>query len=215
MQDIFTLEDMRRLEDKIGKASSNQHFYKQIQAMILEKTHPNDGSGDADVEPDTTPFGRSNFGTNFEFGRYLETLDEKAMIDRCTCHICGDIPSNPQITDCKHVFCKDCIEQKCLATANLGSNYTECPKCRFAFNGVVPHSTLSAREYDLSLELSQSEAQTGEHHGKEKTPRNDWLKMDGDLLPSTKLTAVKVCALRLNPACLRSRSSLFWFRRKL
>lgn len=219
MRDLFTLEDVRRLEDKLSGTTGNEQFYRQIQKLILEKTHAADTAGAADatdaagatgaadaeeedvssaldVEPDTRSFGRSNFGINFKFGKYLETLDEKTMLDRCICNICGDVAQDPHITDCKHVFCKDCIQQRCLQSASAGSDYTECPACRFAFNRAEPYAELSARENDTSQESLATEADTDARRGtKEKAPKDDWLKMGGDLLPSAKLTAVKVSRL--------------------
>lgn len=50
--------------------------------------HDINGLARADGDPSAI---RSDFGRTFDFERYLETLDETAMLERCICRLCGDV----------------------------------------------------------------------------------------------------------------------------
>ncbi|RPA86345.1 hypothetical protein BJ508DRAFT_322005 [Ascobolus immersus RN42] len=54
----------------------------------------------------------------------LASLEE----DENSCPICFDEFSNPVITPCRHIFCRDCIESSIDIAANNGLDY-ECPVC--------------------------------------------------------------------------------------
>lgn len=207
IRDVFTLEDVRRLEDRLGKLVDSAQFYKKVQTWVTESQTQSDDPP-ADSNPgmssgsgtSASSSGRPTFGYNFGFDRYLGTLDEQEMLARCICHICADLADDPQITDCKHVFCKSCIQEACNRSAEAGSDYTECPACRFAFTGAVPHSDLQARKQTSRPGAAASNRnQSSESQSKKrKVPKNEWLDMKGDILPSAKLMAVKVCTPALD-----------------
>ena len=135
------------------------------------------------------PFGQSRFGSKFDLTQYLEAIDEQEMLKRCICHICGDVADEPQITDCKHVFCKTCIINTCHESATAGDGQTECPACRRVFRSLKAYEDLEARQ----PELEPAADANGVGRGRQgKTSKGAWLGLTDDLLPSTKLVAVKV-----------------------
>ena len=177
----------------------NRPFYQKIQNWVDERQKQDNGQADGLPEPtmsstdDAASFGRSGFGTHFDLNKYLGTLNEREMLDRCMCGICFDIASEPQITDCKHVFCKSCIQKECIKAAANNRDFAECPTCQFAFGEVVPYTDLGPREKPIPTPVSANEAgSSSRRKGKEKPADEDWLGMEGAILPSTKLTAVKV-----------------------
>lgn len=137
-------------------------------------------------------FGKSNFGGTFDFAKYLSTFNEKELLSRCICGICADVADEPTITDCKHVFCRDCIQAECNKAA-AQSNWTECPVCSSAFDGAVPFEELKAKQ-DASSPPSEGDgSQTGGKRRRKGNKRSSdpWLDVPGEMLPSAKTVALK------------------------
>ena len=147
----------------------------------------------ASVESDRgINFGKSNFGSTFDFTKYLSTLNERELLSRCICGICGDVADDPTITDCRHVFCRDCIQTECNKAA-AQSNFTECPVCHSAFGSAIPFEDLEARQDVLTLSSEGEESQTGGRRRRkgDKRSSDPWLDVPGEMLPSAKTIALK------------------------
>ncbi|KAI9815366.1 MAG: hypothetical protein M1832_005505 [Thelocarpon impressellum] len=193
IKDIFTLEDLRKLEAKLAGHLDKRPLYERVGGWIQRRAKQREEEGSPQVPvPDTVPFGRSNFGSRFEPEKYLNTLNEEEMLARCICHICADVASEPQITDCNHVFCKDCIQAECEKSAARGSDFTECPACDHAFSGIKPFEDLEAR-HDVGTPASQADdlAMEGGRGRRAKHDKDAWINLPGDMLPSAKTVAVK------------------------
>ncbi|KAI9822957.1 MAG: hypothetical protein M1826_000339 [Phylliscum demangeonii] len=197
IQERFTLEDVRRLEARLNRIVEGRPFLRRLRDWLVESKKqssnpPASGSTEPAQEPipDDSLFGRSSFGSNFGLKRYLENLDEEQLLQRSVCRICMDLAENPQITNCKHVFCKGCIERACIEAASSGSDYTECPTCLYAFTDLVPYEALVARPKPIIRQPDVAE-DDGAGRKKRKRPSNPWLDMDGPIFSSTKTAAVK------------------------
>lgn len=104
------------------------------------------------------PFGRNDYGHNFDFDGALGNLNEKELekelFERVTCTICADVPTNPVETDvsfinpcvliqlpftdsskCGHMFCEDCLDTYMHElVADDENDYMTCPQCNRVFN---------------------------------------------------------------------------------
>lgn len=203
IKDIFTLEDVRILEAKIMKVNPEKRpIYDQIGLWVKDASAQREVNKDKvrDVNTPTANsetdggvnFGKSSFGSNFDFARYLATLDENEMLDRCVCGVCADVAVEPTITDCKHVFCRECIQSECNKAA-AQSDYTECPVCQYAFRSTNPFKELEARQDVATPSSHDDESQTGggrTRKGKKKLD-GSWLNLPGEMLPSAKTIALK------------------------
>lgn len=197
---MFTLDDLRELEARITRANQEKRpFYDQIGHLVRDavaereaNNHLSTASSGNDITRGTD-FGRSDFGNNFDFTKYLSTLNEEDMLARCVCGICADFAVDATITDCKHVFCRECIQIECNKAA-AQSDFTECPVCQHAFGSTTPFKDLVARESDVTIfsddEDSEIESSQRRRKGKKKSD-SPWLNLPGELLPSAKTIALK------------------------
>ena len=76
---------------------------------------------------------KKNYKTKVSESKYmlsiLEKMANKDEIDlNQNCSICFDTLSNPSLTSCGHIFCKECLEM-CLQVKK------ECPMCKADLNG--------------------------------------------------------------------------------
>lgn len=131
-------------------------------------------------------------GSSCDLGKFLGNLDEREMLERCICNLCGDLATVPQITDCNHVFCRDCIQSECDRSAARGNASSKCPKCEHVFSAVKPYVNLEVKDdADKPQEANERASQARRRRGSSKETPEDWIDLPGDLLPSAKITAVK------------------------
>ncbi len=200
IKDIFTLEDLRNLEARIEKANPDKRpIYDQIGLWVKDRaTDRGRQDGNTPTASSETDggvnFGKSNFGSNFDFARYLSTLSETEMLARCLCGICGDATEDPTITDCKHVFCRECIQAECDKAA-AQSDSTDCPVCQSSFKSTALLNDLIAKDDPITSTIDTEDTQTrggrGRGHKGKKKSDGPWLNLPGELLPSAKTIAFK------------------------
>ena len=203
IKDIFTLEDLRNLEARLASASTEKRpIYERIGLWVKDSAVEKGGSQATSSDINTPAassetegginFGKSSFGNRFEFVKYLSTLNEKELLARCVCGICGDVADEPTITDCNHVFCRECIQMECNRAA-AQSDWTECPVCSSAFGSTIAFEELRAKENTNSVTPEGEESQTkGRRRRKAAKISHDlWLDMPGEMLPSAKTIALK------------------------
>ncbi|KAI9765896.1 MAG: hypothetical protein M1840_007037 [Geoglossum simile] len=205
IQNILTLEDVRRLEAKLNEVQQmdKRPLYEKVGQWVRDHTKERreDGNevGENDLEPEEESrrraFGRSNFGSNFSLVKYLQTLDEKEMLTRCICSLCHDVAVDPQITDCFHVFCKSCIQEEATRSAQEENEVTACPACNIIYMTLTPwFDELAAKEH-VASSASSTRAQDEGGSSKSEKNRSSWLNMEGELLPSAKTIALKAIIL--------------------
>ena len=89
---------------------------------------------------------KKNYQTKLSESKYMLTMLEKmAKKDEIdlnqNCSICFDTLSNPSLTPCGHIFCKDCLEM-CLDVKK------ECPMCKSDLAGKEIYLVDSKKEED-------------------------------------------------------------------
>jgi len=206
MKDIFDVQDLAILKSKLEMLSGNQTpIYEQLQLWISPTID------EATGQPvDKAEFGRSGFGTHFEMGPFLDDMDEEKLLEKVVCRLCGDLPDPAVITDCKHIFCRDCLESEThRQAAATESDYTECPTCQKAFSGAKPYNRLKLKRANDEMGFSTQGSRRGSRNARRGdenfTPKDAWFKLcineNEALLPSAKMIALKSQILKwLNEA---------------
>ncbi|KAI9883645.1 MAG: hypothetical protein M1823_004592 [Watsoniomyces obsoletus] len=193
IRETFSLEDLRRFEAQLARAG-DEPAYEELGVWVRERMEQQSGSTGA-ANPGSTGFGKSSFGAKADFTAYLATLNEEQMLERCICRICWDMATDPQITDCKHVFCKQCIQDECSKAAAVGKMFAHCPSCSKEFKEVSPYTKLQARpappqEAEIDDEMEDRRSK------KRNQAKKAWLNLSADILPSAKLVAAKAQILK-------------------
>ncbi|RDW69265.1 hypothetical protein BP6252_08285 [Coleophoma cylindrospora] len=225
VKECWNAEDLAELKRKLKQIRSEgmQKVYDQCKLWMDEaqvhpdKVDPMDGGSFA--------FGEGNYGHEFKMQKYLKKSDgfnEQDFMDRVVCNLCSDVPQEPQITDCSHIFCKECLTGYMHRRAAEDLDYTECPTCSLIFRSTKPYRDVNLQFPDDDAAGSQagtSQNRDGGENGSqarrprrsyrqgrdalgfEPTTRNSrWLdQSDADkapLLPSAKTTALKAKLLK-------------------
>ncbi|KAF5738356.1 hypothetical protein HS088_TW13G01254 [Tripterygium wilfordii] len=138
-------ERIRRLEAVTSRARWHQRWRhpqstdQEVDISVVSAApEVQDGNGPITAEDSVSvhermvPYGRNGkqYGNTFLIARALATDmdDRKAANDRdgfFDCHICLDIPKDPILTCCGHLFCWPCFYQLPYAYSNV----KECPAC--------------------------------------------------------------------------------------
>ncbi|KAI9848067.1 MAG: hypothetical protein M1837_001169 [Sclerophora amabilis] len=197
IKNIFSLEDLKALERKLALNKDKRPICDQLSQWIRGSNEQgsggnNDLTNDSNtVDADNNTFGRGSFGTSMDFRKYFGTLNEIEMMSRCTCNICGDLPEDAQITNCKHVFCRSCLQAASdRAAAKKDGDDIACPRCHVVLEKVEPFSKLDPRPMNPDYEDEIVEDEKG---NVKKVPKDSWMtiNMEGPMLASAKSAAVK------------------------
>ncbi|KAI9790308.1 MAG: hypothetical protein M1833_001967 [Piccolia ochrophora] len=173
IREVFMLDDLKDLQTKLAEVSGEINIADRVELWVHEReqgsTDPNNG-----------------------LARYLHTLDEE-VDDHHICPICSDVCVTPWITQCKHIFCKECITAVCQAFSAVGSDYTECPTCQHTFTMSRP---LESGEQKRRGSQGGGGSSIGDEasdtrRNKKKKQQNTWLNLPGDIPLSAKTKAVK------------------------
>ena len=160
IKDSFSLEDMRILQAKWGNARPG--LWEKVEKWVTEG-YEERASASPELTADGMPLSASDFDNSIKFAKYMRSFREKDLLSRCICNICGDVASEAQITDCNHVFCKDCIQRECDTWASQETDFAECPVCQRAFSGVKSFCDLEARMDAPTAEDSTDDAEAAQH----------------------------------------------------
>jgi hypothetical protein len=194
-RDIFTSEDLIQIRERLTElGESAKPLYEQIKQWVTE---PN-------VEK--VPFGVNTFGTAFDMSKFLGKLDGEEALNHMVCRLCGDLPFEPQITECNHIFCGDCLTNEMhRQAAESEEPLAKCPTCEKTFqkmrpyqgtdwNGVEPNSDSDSDE-ELAGGKKKRRRQKKDGPYKLHIPNSKWLNMvinsKAELLPSAKMIAMK------------------------
>ncbi|CZR69452.1 related to protein RIS1 [Phialocephala subalpina] len=135
IKESWTLEDVQELQHKLARLKADTRpFYEQCKAWVehADKTRSERFMGGEEGE-ETLPFGRGDYGHNFNFTGAMGSLSEEQMFRRVVCGICADMPMGPVRTDCGHIFCEECISGHMQNQVSIGNEYMTCPSCERVF----------------------------------------------------------------------------------
>ena len=149
-------------------------------------------------------------GLSFDFRQYLQSLyDEEnrtELMQRTRCGRCNNIPEQPQVTNCFHIYCLQCLVGLQISAAERDETSTRCVLCAIVFTNTKPCDQIDLRGFgklgqkNLGMLFESDREFHGEHakrsgKGSKKKASdnaNSWIEKAGiDILPSSKTLAVK------------------------
>lgn len=201
-RDLLDAQDLLLLKSKLESLKGHRRpIYEQIQQWMTPEKNVETGEA---VE--SASFGRSDFGKHFDFDTFLDKIDEEELFNKVVCRVCGDLPEPAVVTECRHIFCRDCLESEVHRQAALTeTDYTECPTCRKAFFKPRPYKRLKLKHANDdqgfgSSHGSRRDSQNNRKSTEKQSSKDSWLKLcvneNEALLPSAKTIAVKAQILK-------------------
>lgn len=160
-----------------------------------------DSDSDREVDISVMQQTGGKFGKKFDFNPYLKSLTEgengKELNKRAKCSVCNESPKSPWLTNCNHLICHPCYEERVFRAAEIGQESAVCGKCQHPFLYAQPCSESGELEdfpdYHAPTTRGRKKKRnpTSVSPGDEELP-DDWLAFDGrEVLPSAKTIAIK------------------------
>ena len=137
-----------------------------------------------------------NPGVAKQFRGYLKSLREdgrwEKVNEKCLCHACGGVPSNPYITSCMHIYCYDCLQAMAFSAAHNGQEKTRCLACGSEYENVEPLQGFDeAGKEDGSPCSVRSGFRKGKKSAGDDEEGVDWFTVGGPILRSAKTRATE------------------------
>ncbi|ESZ97694.1 hypothetical protein SBOR_1881 [Sclerotinia borealis F-4128] len=176
MKESWTTEDVELLRKELrNHRIPNVPFYEQCKLWVSQSEEEREAAmarGEKGAE--AIPFGLSNFGESFHFDKALDSLNDEELYTRITCHLCSDVPNQPIITTCKHIFCRSCLTNHLHSQIHItegDDTYNVCPKCDIIFSSAEPYSDLEIPDDD-NMDSAPSQAQGSESSSRGSSKRH-------------------------------------------
>ncbi|KAL8951909.1 MAG: hypothetical protein Q9222_002154 [Ikaeria aurantiellina] len=212
IEKLFKLEDIERLsvltlsDDSVVDNPTSKDMLPAMKKMIKAKWNPREATPDvvSDVTPsegdgeETLPIREESPSSAlvFDFRRILSDMVKGEKWDdykaRSVCHSCEEAPQDPWVTDCWHLYCRECLENLVNEAGIRGTEPAACCECSSYFR-----STASCRGIaELQLQTKDTPPSTppvqsmAPQRNKEKEDLK-WINYPGEVLPSTKTAAVR------------------------
>ncbi|KAH6855854.1 P-loop containing nucleoside triphosphate hydrolase protein [Chaetomium sp. MPI-CAGE-AT-0009] len=175
LQENFTLEDFNYIRRQLSRIGGRTPMHLQMQRWVNMEYDAFEAE-----QGGSARFGRSQFGSAFNMDTELEEMEATKSMEEVLCRVCLDVPIEPQITDCGHTFCAECI------AGSLKVNEYYCPAC----NTMLWNPNLSAlREPDRMLgEQGDDNNDVVNKPKKRKKTEEDWEVGDDRNLAQPKMT---------------------------
>ncbi|KAF7947862.1 hypothetical protein EAE96_008939 [Botrytis aclada] len=178
MRESWTTEDVERLRKELGKfKDTNVAFYEQCKLWVTESEEERaEAIARGEKGAEAIPFGLSKFGESFKFDSALDSLNEEELYTRITCHLCSDVPNEPVITDCSHIFCNSCLTNHLHKQVHLSDGddtFNICPKCDIIFGDAVPYKDLEIPDDDNMDSGQAQESESSSRSSKRRKTNND------------------------------------------
>ena len=208
IEELFELEDIERLyQGTMGETNSldsqNRNMLVQMRKLIREKNKPSESAQtsqdrEASFVTDVDEEGPISQGPPliFKFRRYLRDLRAKSswaeLQARSLCHRCTDIPTDPYVTSCLHIYCKECLIAMSYDASVNGDVRTSCLACGSVYTESKPCEGLKELEAnDPTTQSPQPElTPRARRHGKDPEQTMKWIDFEGQVLPSAKTAAL-------------------------
>ena len=217
IEDLFETEDVENIwQTTVSEAtaanSPARDMLKAMREMIAEKDKPAESEPRTEAVAPEDQLQESQSDQPviiFEFRKFLRALASSSkwveLKDRSVClqifprwgtrladcyklcHKCRDTPEEPWVTDCLHLYCKECLTAMAHAAAENGEDNAACVECGHVFKESRPCSGLA------ELEMRDSLTPTPERPRQRRDPdeRLKWIDAGGNILRSSKTAAVQ------------------------
>ncbi|MCJ1469878.1 hypothetical protein MMC07_008522 [Pseudocyphellaria aurata] len=201
VEDIFEIEDVENIwqTNASGVAADDspaKDMLKAVREMIAEKDKPTTPMAVMEAIPPDDQAQESRSGQLepaliFEFRTFLRALANSSkwleLKDRSLCHRCRDTPDEPWVTDCLHLYCKECLMTMAHAAAEEGEDSASCVECGHIYAESRPCTGLAELEMRDGLFPNSKTPQQG------RSPNKNikWVNAGGRILRSSKTAAVQ------------------------
>lgn len=110
--------------------------------------------------------------------------------NRTLCHRCKDQPDDPYVTGCEHLYCYECLRSVDIE-AEKREQRSACLECGQYL--ISNFSCKGLEELSLHEDSTSVIAQASKQRQKQKDQNEHlkWINLDGKLLPSSKISAVR------------------------
>jgi SNF2 family DNA or RNA helicase len=195
-RDILDIQDLIKLKKRLKACQSKIPVYQQIEQWCAT-----DGE-----KPQK--FGESDLGRHYNMGKFLDGLDEKGLLAKIVCRICGDHVTTAVITSCSHIFCRDCLEKEVHKQATtFETPLPECPTCDAPIVTYNPYTKLDLHGEDRGEVLINEQSDTDPQRKQRRvdmdtqlTKGSTWMKKviagEAELVLSAKMIALKAKILK-------------------
>lgn len=101
--------------------------------------------------------------------------------------MCRDTPDEPWVTDCLHLYCKECLTAMAHAAAENGEDSASCIECGHIYAESRPCTGMA------ELEIRDGLSRTSETPPQRRSRNEDlkWMNAGGRILRSSKTAAVQ------------------------
>ena len=198
LEDLIDTNDVEALWMKTGKAPD---MLTKIQKAFSARKDTASG------EPVQHESMASDEGANeqepvvFQFREQLRHLRRSEhwneALKRSLCTICGQPPNDPRVTDCFHLYCRECLHTHMIEAAADGDDGALCRACDVKFRSTYScDGVAELQDESVSGSTSGSTRETPQRREKRKDeanviPNNDkWMSIGGNVLQSSKTAAI-------------------------
>lgn len=200
IESLFQMEDVENIFRKTeGEVTAEDNPAKdmlsRMRKMIAEKENPTKAAPSNDFTLTNDPMEEEQVDQSnlliFRFRKILRSLVASSkwsdLKERSMCHKCRCPPDEPWVTDCGHIYCKECLSNLTYAAAKIDQDEVACLECGHIFKG--SESCKGITELDMGDGLTP----TSQSPQKKRDPNEDvqWINLDGRVLPSSKTAAVQ------------------------
>ena len=217
IEEIFLLEDFERLwattanEAATSDPPRSRDMLTEMSRLIgtqdrtpgtqVEPANQQDEALDQVLQP--------NRPLVFNFRQHLRDLATSAnfveLRARSVCARCRDVPLDPQLSSCQHLYCKECLRTLSYESSVRNEDQNECLACGALFEKAVPCPALKELGYDdAGLRAPDSSNEDGSQAGSPTKPSRRWIESNRSVTPSSKAAAALAQITRWlqeDPAC--------------
>jgi len=210
---------LKEIRDIIIKAKTKK-VLPQSEAQGTPKRQDNTKTPPETPQDDRVDLGRG-FGLTFRFRRCLKQLYESSKWDELTsrslCHHCLQPPEDPMVTDCLHLYCKECLNAIAFEASKKDQDRAACKECGKIFESATPCNGIkelsfagdhrTPRDREASIDSSGRARKTGKSSkSRDEDLDLDWISElgSGHMLSSAKTMAVKMQVTSLVSSSLNS-----------
>ncbi|KAF2240091.1 hypothetical protein EV356DRAFT_438057 [Viridothelium virens] len=142
----------------------------------------------------------------FKFRKFIREMRSSSnwseIAKRSVCHRCEDVPDEPHVTDCFHIYCYECLEALQQEAAEQGHDSASCLVCGKTYTETKPCPGLHAldrgkadADKETQSEPSEKRRYRSSRSSSAEGDKSDeesmaWIMKEGEILPSSKLTMV-------------------------
>ena len=166
---------------------------KQLRNLVLGKQNLHCSHSDPlPNSPEEPKASSDNVDLAEQFAICLRKLRIKKKWEELTdlklCQECHGVPENAVVTDCMHVYCKDCLASLADTAAHSGQLHTQCRKCGLAFG----RSSSCEGLPELGSDIAAAKKRRWEPKAKPNMAEGlEFVEVKGRILSSAKVQATR------------------------